>query len=182
MVDVFAWTADTKEWTVGLSSQDIATIVAALQDSDWDEAAVSVGDVRIAVARNGMRAPSAGPALQPPEAVSPEGQTARPAPLPAPAGQASPQPSQAKAAVNDSQGAVITAPTVGVFWSSPEPGAAPFAAVGDRVEVGDIVCIVEIMKLMTNVTATAAGTIAAVHVENGENVEFGTPLFSVRED
>ncbi|HVX32216.1 MAG TPA: biotin/lipoyl-containing protein, partial [Solirubrobacterales bacterium] len=76
-------------------------------------------------------------------------------------------------------GHVVASPSVGVFWRSPEPGATPFVDVGQAVEVGQTLCIVEVMKLMQHVVADVAGTIAAIHVENGDNVEFGTPLFSI---
>ena len=73
----------------------------------------------------------------------------------------------------------MTAPSVGVFWRAPEPGAAPFVEVGDRVTVGQELCIVEVMKLMHRVPAATAGTVTAIHVGNGDAVEFGTVLFSI---
>jgi biotin carboxyl carrier protein len=68
---------------------------------------------------------------------------------------------------------------VGVFWRAPEPGAAPFVEQGAQVEVGQPLCIVEIMKLMQQVIADVAGVVTAIHVGNGEQVEFDTPLFSI---
>ena len=73
----------------------------------------------------------------------------------------------------------VSAPSVGVFWASPEPGAAPFVQVGDRVEAGQEMCIVEVMKLMNRVHAPIDGTVAAVHVANGEPVQYGSDLFSI---
>lgn len=75
---------------------------------------------------------------------------------------------------------MVTAPSVGIFWRAPEPGAKPFVEVGSKVAVGDTVGIVEVMKLMGNVTAEVAGTVTAVHVENAQGVEFGTPLVTIR--
>lgn len=73
----------------------------------------------------------------------------------------------------------VTAPTIGLFWRSPKPSAPPFVQVGDRVESGDTVCIIEVMKLMTNVSAGVTGIVRTIHVSNGEMVEHGTPLVDV---
>jgi acetyl-CoA carboxylase biotin carboxyl carrier protein len=73
----------------------------------------------------------------------------------------------------------VTAPSVGLFWRSPKPGAPPFVEVGDEVGPDDTVCIVEVMKLMNHVRAGVAGTVLAVHPENGQMVEHGDPLFTV---
>ncbi|MGH9043116.1 MAG: acetyl-CoA carboxylase biotin carboxyl carrier protein, partial [Acidimicrobiia bacterium] len=79
-------------------------------------------------------------------------------------------------------GHTIASSTVGVFWRAPEPGAAPFVEVGDRVEPGAQLCIVEVMKLMTPVHADVAGTVRAIHASNGERVECGTPLITIEAD
>jgi biotin carboxyl carrier protein len=68
---------------------------------------------------------------------------------------------------------------VGVFWRAPEPGAPPFVEEGAEVQAGQALCIVEIMKLMQQITADVAGIVTAIHTENGGQVEFGTPLFSI---
>ncbi|MCW2682063.1 MAG: acetyl-CoA carboxylase biotin carboxyl carrier protein subunit, partial [Frankiales bacterium] len=73
----------------------------------------------------------------------------------------------------------VKAPSIGVFWQAPEPGAAPFVAVGQRVEAGQEMCIIEVMKLMNRVQAPVTGVVQAVHVANGEAVEFATPLFTI---
>ncbi|MGQ4614386.1 biotin/lipoyl-containing protein [Nocardia sp. R7R-8] len=75
-------------------------------------------------------------------------------------------------------GAVVRAPSVGVFYRCPEPGADPFVAVGDRVSAGQQVGIVEAMKLMIPVTAQAGGVITGILKEDGEPVQFDEPLFS----
>ena len=72
------------------------------------------------------------------------------------------------------------APMVGTFYSAPSPGADPFVKVGDRVEVNQVICIVEAMKLMNEVSAKFPGIIDRVLVENAQPVEFGQPLFAVR--
>ena len=73
----------------------------------------------------------------------------------------------------------IDAPMLGVFYRAPGPGARPFVDLGTHVEADTIVCIIEVMKMMNSVPAGVVGTIAEVHVENAEAVEFGQPLFRV---
>jgi biotin carboxyl carrier protein len=79
-------------------------------------------------------------------------------------------------------GVVVPAPSVGIFWRSPEPGALPFVEVGSRVAEGDVVGIVEVMKLMNNVHAPVAGVVRAIHVANAASVEYETPLMTIDED
>ena len=77
-------------------------------------------------------------------------------------------------------GPVIKAPMVGMAYLAGAPGAAPFVTVGDRVKKGDVVCIIEAMKLMNEITAEEDGEIAEVCVQNGQVVEFGQPPFRLR--
>jgi acetyl-CoA carboxylase biotin carboxyl carrier protein len=76
--------------------------------------------------------------------------------------------------------AVVRSPIVGTFYRSPDPNSAPFASVGDRVKVGQVLCIVEAMKLMNEIESEVAGEVLKVHRENGEPVQYGEPLFSIR--
>jgi acetyl-CoA carboxylase biotin carboxyl carrier protein len=71
---------------------------------------------------------------------------------------------------------------VGIFYVAPEPGAPPFAGVGQHVAADDIVCIVEVMKLMNHVKAGVDGVVRSVHAENGSMIEHGQPLFSIEPD
>jgi acetyl-CoA carboxylase biotin carboxyl carrier protein len=77
------------------------------------------------------------------------------------------------------EGHVVKSPMVGTFYRSASPGAKPFVEIGDAIQQGDTLCIVEAMKLMNEIEADAAGTIKAVLVENGQPVEFGQPLFVI---
>lgn len=74
----------------------------------------------------------------------------------------------------------IKSPMVGTFYAAASPKDAPFVKVGDRVEVGQVVCIVEAMKLMNEIKSEVAGVIAEICVENANPVEFGKPLFRIR--
>jgi len=74
---------------------------------------------------------------------------------------------------------VITAPMVGTFYASPSPGAKPFVEIGDEIKVGQVLCIIEAMKMMNQIEADRAGRVASVMARNGDPVEFGQPLFVV---
>jgi acetyl-CoA carboxylase biotin carboxyl carrier protein len=77
------------------------------------------------------------------------------------------------------EGVLVTSPFVGTFYRSPSPDLDPFVDVGDRISAGQILCIVEAMKLMNEIEAEVEGTIVEVLVENGKPVEYGDPLFRV---
>ncbi len=75
---------------------------------------------------------------------------------------------------------IVKSPIVGTFYGSPSPGAAPFVSPGDRVEKGQVICIVEAMKLMNEIESDAAGEVVKCYISNGQPIEFGQPLFSIR--
>lgn len=148
---------------MALRPDEIKQILDALSASDWDEAVVTVDGVQIAVSRGGGLSVSQVAGGLAPAPAGPEQADAPPVP----------------AAVPIDVAHVINAPSVGVFWRSPRPGSPPFVEVGSTVAVGDTVCIVEMMKLMNNVTSDVAGIVTAVHVENSASVEYGTALLSI---
>jgi acetyl-CoA carboxylase biotin carboxyl carrier protein len=84
------------------------------------------------------------------------------------------------AAVEDPDLHVIKSPIVGTYYASPSPDADPFVKAGESVAVGQVVCIIEAMKLMNEIEADVGGEVVRVFVENGQPVEYGEPLFSVR--
>jgi acetyl-CoA carboxylase biotin carboxyl carrier protein len=75
---------------------------------------------------------------------------------------------------------VIKSPIVGTFYGAPSPGADPFVTVGARVEAGQVLCIIEAMKLMNEIEADVAGELVEMYAENGKPVEYGEPLFGIR--
>ncbi len=79
-------------------------------------------------------------------------------------------------------GHIITSPLVGTFYQAPSPGTKPFVDVGQRVQVGDTVCIIEAMKILNQIEADHGGVISAVLVENGQPVEYGQPLYVISDD
>ena len=104
--------------------------------------------------------------------------TAAPAAAPqAPAAAAAPQPKSPDA---DSSHVLVKSPIVGTYYESPSPDAPSFVRVGDSVEPGQVLCIIESMKLMNEIEAEVAGVIASKLVENGRPVEYGEALFAIR--
>jgi len=73
----------------------------------------------------------------------------------------------------------VTSPIVGTFYSAPSPDAEPFVEVGSKVKVGQVLCIIEAMKLMNEIESEAEGTVVRILVENGQSVEYGEPLFLI---
>jgi acetyl-CoA carboxylase biotin carboxyl carrier protein len=100
---------------------------------------------------------------------------AAPAPLPAPAAVA-PAEVVAKPRANEH---VVTAPMVGTFYAAPTPGAKAFVDIGDEVKAGQVLCIIEAMKMMNQIEADKGGRVTSVMAQNGDPVEFGQPLFVI---
>ena len=74
---------------------------------------------------------------------------------------------------------IVAAPMVGTYYSAPSPGAKTFVEIGDEVELGQVLCIIEAMKMMNQIEADKAGRVASVMARNGDPVEFGQPLFVI---
>jgi acetyl-CoA carboxylase biotin carboxyl carrier protein len=75
---------------------------------------------------------------------------------------------------------ILTSPIVGTYYRSSSPEAEPYASVGDRVKKGQVLCIVEAMKLMNEIEAEVSGTVVEVYAQNGKPVEFGQKLFRIK--
>jgi acetyl-CoA carboxylase biotin carboxyl carrier protein len=89
---------------------------------------------------------------------------------------------QAEEAASEDQGLhLITSPIVGTFYRSPSPNAESFVRIGSHVESDTVVCIIEAMKLMNEIQAEASGEVVKIYVENGQAVEFGQPLFGIKQ-
>src|SRR5690348_16708688 len=102
------------------------------------------------------------------------------APPSAPAGATSPSAPSAPAAPESTADLhIVKSPIVGTFYSAPTPGAAPFARTGDSVQAGQVLCIIEAMKLMNEIESDVAGEVMRIFVENGQPVEYGEPLFAI---
>ncbi|MEV7621185.1 acetyl-CoA carboxylase biotin carboxyl carrier protein [Microbacterium sp. NPDC089321] len=155
---------------------------------DVRELSLKVGDVELHVSRdNGApaAAPAPAAAAAPASAAAPAAQApadaaaaAAPAPAPAATPAAAPQEDAALAADE----VMITAPMLGTFYASPQPGAPAFVSVGDAVQPHSVLGIVEVMKLMNNIEAGVTGTVVRVLAENEAVVEFGQPLMVIKKD
>jgi acetyl-CoA carboxylase biotin carboxyl carrier protein len=80
------------------------------------------------------------------------------------------------------EGVLVKSPIVGTFYRAPDPNSPPFVNVGDHVRVGQVLCIIEAMKLMNEIEAEVAGEILKIHRESGQPVQYGDPLFTIRAD
>lgn len=78
------------------------------------------------------------------------------------------------------EGHIVKSPMVGIFYSSSSPDTSPFVEIGQAVENGDVLCIVEAMKIMNQIEADASGVVSKIFVENGEPIEYGQPLFALK--
>ena len=107
-----------------------------------------------------------------PIAYAPPPVAAAPAPAAAPVAAAPAAPAQ-------NPDLVVTAPMVGTFYAAPAPGAKPFVEIGTEVKPGDVLCIIEAMKMMNQIESDKAGRIASILAKNGDPVEFGQPLFVI---
>src|SRR5579862_4265432 len=150
--------------------QDLKELIALLKQEGVAEFDVDRGDLKIH-----LRFGSPDPIPVAPAAASVAGS----APAPAHAVHVE-RPSEPPAVEPDSGVHLVKSPIVGTFYGSPSPGSAPFVSPGDHVEKGQVICIVEAMKLMNEIEADAAGTVVKCLVSNGQPVEFGQPLFSIR--
>jgi len=127
----------------------------------------------------------AGPGGEPGEAVaapqSTLGTAAPPPGLPVHAGEIAPPPPGAAGTAGGSQGAhILSSPIVGTFYRAPSPDASSFVEIGSRVRRGQVVCIIEAMKLMNEIECDVDGVVAEIYPQNAQAVEFGEPLFAIR--
>ena len=157
---------DHKDNGINIDPAFVRALAELLDDTQLSEIEVEDGERKVRVART-LTAAAA------PVAYAP-------APVAAPAAAAAPTAAPAAAApAADSFADAVKSPMVGTVYLAPEPGAPNFAAVGSAVKPGDTILIIEAMKVMNPITATAAGTLKAVHVENSQPVEFDQPLFTI---
>ena len=152
----------------------VKKLIELLEASSVDEIEIKEGEESVRISRN-TAAPvmAAAPAMMPAPAMP-----QAPAPAPAPAAAAASAPAPEPAAASGAEDA-LRSPMVGTFYRSPSPDAAAFVEVGQSVRAGDVLCIVEAMKMMNQIEADRAGTVTAIHVENGEPVEFDQPLITI---
>jgi acetyl-CoA carboxylase biotin carboxyl carrier protein len=170
------------EFTVpGIDLGQLERLLSFMTQHGLEEFEYAHGDLRIRL-KKAIAQPGAAPVLALPVASTTMVQGVPPqptAPAPAAVAQSAPAPSQAPIAPKE-EDHIIKSPIVGTFYAAPSPEAAPFVRVGDFVEAGQTVCIIEAMKLMNEIEADISGEVARVLVESGQPVEYGEPLFALR--
>lgn len=145
----------------------VKKLIELLEESNIDEIEIIEGEESVRISRNSQ-------SVQAPVAYAPPPMMAAPAPVPAPAPVDAPVAAEPVSTDN-----AVLSPMVGTFYRSPSPDAPAFVEVGQTVRVGDVLCIVEAMKMMNQIEADRAGTVTAIHAENGEPVEFDQPLITI---
>jgi acetyl-CoA carboxylase biotin carboxyl carrier protein len=157
-----------------LDISDLKEILRILEEQDITEFELEQDGVKLRVCRASTAPAGAaavvGASLTPAAAVPAAPAPAFPAPAAAPAPAAEPP----------ANGTLVKSPIVGTFYRAPDPNSPPFVSIGDRVKVGQVLCIIEAMKLMNEIEAEVAGEVVKIHPENGQPVQYGDPLFTVR--
>ncbi|ACF12272.1 acetyl-CoA carboxylase, biotin carboxyl carrier protein [Chlorobaculum parvum NCIB 8327] len=158
-----------------MNLKEIQQLIEIVNGSSLDEVVIKNGESEITLRRNNSKAqavlPTAPAMAQPVQAAPSVPQPAAVQEQPAPA-------SAAPAAAGDLID--IHSPIVGTFYRSPSPDAEAFVNEGDKVKAGDVLCIIEAMKLMNEIEAEGSGTIAEILVENGQPVEYNQVLFRIK--
>ena len=149
----------------------VKKLIELLEESNIDEIEIKEGEESVRISRNRINP-------QPQFFAAPPMMAQAPVPAPAAPVAAAPAaaPAESKVATN---GHVVKSPMVGTFYRSPSPGSPSFAEVGKHVKVGDVICIVEAMKMMNQIEADKAGIVEAILVEDGQPVEFDQPLITI---
>lgn len=148
----------------------VKKLIELLEESGINEIEIKEGEESVRISRGGS--------VQQAPAYQPYPAPAAPAPL-APAAAPSPVTETNTNEASAFQGHAVKSPMVGTFYRSPSPSSPVFAEVGKQVKVGDVICIVEAMKMMNQIEADKAGVIEAILVEDGEPVEFDQPLVTI---
>ncbi len=151
----------------------VKKLIELLEESGIAEIEITEGEEGVRISRypSGTAAPmmqAAAPIMAAPQPQAPQPAASSPAPA-----------SSAADSSSTPSGKAVTAPMVGTFYSAPSPDAQAFVKVGDEVQPGDTLCIIEAMKMMNQIEAEVAGTIASIEVENGQPVEFDQVLFVI---
>ncbi|MFA5668399.1 MAG: acetyl-CoA carboxylase biotin carboxyl carrier protein [Balneolaceae bacterium] len=151
----------------------IKSILTLISESDVNEVAIEEGDFKIKVKKSAdiEQVTYSQPMAQQSYAQAPAASPAASAPA---STEAAPKPA--------AEGEVINSPIVGTYYKSPSPGSDPFLNIGDKVNKGQTLCIVEAMKIMNEIEAEFSGTVVEILVTDGQAVEFDQPLFIIKKD
>ena len=142
----------------------VKKLIELLEESNIDELEIQEGEESVRISRHNK------------QAYAPQMYAQAPAPAAAPAPVPAAAPAEEKPAHN---GHVVCSPMVGTFYRSPSPGSPAFIEVGQHVKVGDVLCIVEAMKMMNQIEADKSGVVEAILVEDGQPLEFDQPMITI---
>jgi acetyl-CoA carboxylase biotin carboxyl carrier protein len=160
----------------------VKKLIELLEESNIDEIEIKEGEESVRISRNSAAIVHAAPPMAAAYAPPPAAMAGGPA-AGGPAAGASAAPAQAaepaESLAEELSGHVVKAPMVGTFYRAPSPSSPSFVEVGQHVKAGDVLCIVEAMKMMNQIEADKAGTVEAILVENGQPVEFDQPLVTI---
>ena len=170
-----------------MNLKELKEILQILEEKEITEFELEEEGIKLRI-RKASRSANHGeqpPADAPLVVTSQVGTSALPAPIAGPPA-AGPAPADTPAPVDPAPApaeeglVVVKSPIVGTFYRSADPNSAAFVNVGDRVRVGQVLCIIEAMKLMNEIEADVAGEVVRIHHENGQPVQYGEPLFAIR--
>jgi acetyl-CoA carboxylase biotin carboxyl carrier protein len=168
-----------------MNQKEIRELIEFLVEKDIAEFELERGDMKLHIKRGGTAslapvvhlAPAVAAVAAPPAPVALSPAAAQPAASSAVGSMAAPAPAAPAA---DADLHVVKSPIVGTFYEAPSPGTPPFVRIGDSVQEGQVLCIIEAMKLMNEIEAEVSGVLAKAFVSNGTPVEYGMPLFGIR--
>lgn len=162
-----------------MNQKELKELIEFLIEKDISEFELERGDVKVRIKRGVDAQPvsvitpmAAVPAMPPMAAAAPV--------VPVPAKPAPPAETAAPTVEAEEELHLVKSPIVGTFYESPAPGAPPFIKPGDNVQAGQVLCIIEAMKLMNEIESDMTGEIVKMLAANGKPVEYGQPLFSIR--
>lgn len=163
---------DAKAESSGIQLPEIERLLSLMQSHDVEELEYQRGDLHVRLKKASSLQASA--ARSQPQYAMPQAPSTTAA-----------EPAPPSAAISAAQAPgdnvhTIKSPIVGTFYASPSPEAQPFVTVGANVEAGQVLCIIEAMKLMNEIESDVAGEVVRIHTENGKPVEYGAPLFDLR--
>ncbi|MGH9603623.1 MAG: acetyl-CoA carboxylase biotin carboxyl carrier protein [Terriglobales bacterium] len=165
-----------------MNQKELRELIQFLIEQDIYEFELERGDFKVRIKRAGEHPPPAETRyVQVPAAPTPHALAAEPSMPHAAPGTAPPSAAAPAAARAEEEGLhQVRSPIVGTYYEAPSPGAPPFVKVGDAVTAGQVLCVIEAMKLMNEIESDVAGEIVKKFVSNGQPVEYGRPLFAIR--
>jgi acetyl-CoA carboxylase biotin carboxyl carrier protein len=160
---------------------DLKDILRTLEEQDITEFELEQDGVKLRVCRASRHGGPAGPSpIESPGLVAGHASADSPRIVSDDAVTTAPSPAPSEGEAGGDRHSEVKSPIVGTFYRAPDPNSPPFVSVGDRVRVGQVLCIIEAMKLMNEIEADVSGEVLRIHPENGQPVQYGDALFTIR--